>query len=96
MANLPQRWTGIVLKIVRGYYPDAELAAWGPLVEGSPSGTLELVIVEPRNPDADTISAIRGEIERSDLPVPCDLRPLIDLTVPEQNEALDRGVRFGG
>ncbi len=96
MAHLPQRWLGIVLRIVRGYYPEAELTAWGPLVEGRQSGKLELVIVEPRDADADIITGIRTALERSELPVPCDIRPLVDLTIPEQEEMLDRGIRFGG
>jgi len=96
VAHVPQRWLGIVLRIVRGYYPDAELAAWGPLVEGRPSGKLELVMVEPRDVDPDIVTDIRNDLERSDLPVPCDLRPLGDLTIPEQEEMLDRGIRIGG
>ena len=102
MAHLPQRWLGIVLRAVRGYYPDAELAAWGPVVDGgersSPDGAqrLELVVVRPPSPDPDDLVAIRHDLERSDLPIDCDVRAFGDLTMREQEEVLERGVRFGG
>lgn len=99
MSHLPQRWLGIVLRILRGYYPDAEIAAWGPFVEGSPAGTdarLELVIIDPVEPDPDLLVEIRYDLERSDLPVSCDLRLFGELTIAEQKEVLDRGIRFGG
>jgi len=99
VSHLPQRWLGIVLRIVRGYYPDAEVAAWGPLVEGTPAGPktrLELVIVDPVDPDPDRVVEIRRDLEVSDLPVSCDLRMFGELTIAEQNEVLDRGIRFGG
>ncbi|MDA3951482.1 MAG: hypothetical protein PF508_19905 [Spirochaeta sp.] len=102
MAHLPQRWLGIVLRTVRGYYPEGELAAWGPMVEGdelSANGgarRLELVVLRPHTPDPGDLASIRRDLERSDLPVECDLRAMGDLTMREQEEVLERGVHFGG
>ena len=100
MAHVPERWFGIVLRIVREYYPEAELAVWGSFAEGdTPASTddrLELVIVEPREVAGDVLHQIRRRLERSDLPVPADVRELHDLTMNEQNEVLERGIRFGG
>lgn len=98
MAHISDRWSGIVLRIVRGYYPDAELIVWGPVVEGqrSEGDRFELVLIEPPSPPGDTLVEMRRDLERSDLPVPCDLRSFHDLTLNEQAEVLDRGIRIGG
>jgi hypothetical protein len=100
MAHLSDRWVGIILRIVRGYYPDAELAVWGAYIDApdgyeSPDARLELVVIEPANPKGDDLVSIRSELERSDLTVGCDVRFFSDLTIREQEEVLDRGIRIG-
>lgn len=101
MSHLPQRWLGIVLRVVRVHYPDARLVAWGAMVDEGPASAgpgdrLELVILDPPDPGATALSSIRSELESSDLPVETDLRPLADLTIAEQEEVLQRGEQFGG
>lgn len=101
MSHLPQRWVGIILRIVRGYYPDARLVAWGNIVDKGPyaagAGTrLELAILQPYDPSLATLSSVRADLRNSDLPVETDLRSLADLTLSEQEEVLQRGEHFGG
>ncbi|MFW5828094.1 MAG: hypothetical protein ACOCU4_08375 [Alkalispirochaeta sp.] len=101
MTHLPQRWLGIILRIVRVYYPDARLAAWGTMVDNGPESAqpgdrLELVMLDPAYPNPTTLSTIRRDLEGSDIPVAIDLRPLSDLTMSEQEEVLQRGEQFGG
>jgi hypothetical protein len=99
--HLPQRWLGIILRIVRAHYPDARLSAWGPVVDEGPQAAegghrLELALIDPADPSPDVLSAIRAELDHSDIPVRTDLRPLADLTIDEQEEVLQRGAGFGG
>jgi hypothetical protein len=99
--HLPQRWLGIILRIVRAHYPDARLSAWGPVVDEGPRAAegghrLELALIDPADPSPDVLSAIRAELDRSDIPVCTDLRALADLTIDEQEEVLQRGAGFGG
>ncbi|MEX2445677.1 MAG: hypothetical protein WD492_18905 [Alkalispirochaeta sp.] len=101
MSHLPQRWLGIILRIVRVHYPDARLVAWGPMVDEGPESAgpgdrLELAILDPSNPSPTTLSSIRADLDASDVPVETDLRPLADLTLAEQEEVLERGEQFGG
>jgi hypothetical protein len=67
----------------------------GPEYAG-PGARLEIAILEPTDPDPATLSTIRADLEASDLPVETDLRPLVDLTIAEQEEVLQRGEQFGG
>lgn len=101
MTHLPQRWLGIILRIVRIYYPDARLSAWGTMVDNGPEAAqpgdrLELVMLDPAYPSPGTLRAIRADLEASDIPVDIDLRPLSDLTMTEQEDVLQRGEQFGG
>lgn len=101
MTHLPQRWLGIILRVVRMYYPDARLVAWGTMVDNGPEAAapgdrLELVMRDPSDPSPSTLRAIRADLEASDLPVDIDLRPLSDLTLAEQEDVLQRGEQFGG
>ncbi len=101
MSHLPQRWLGIILRSVRVHYPDARLVAWGAMVDDGPDSArpgdrLELVILDPPDPNPAVLSRIRSDLEASDLPVDTDLRPLTDLTMTEQEEVLQRGEQFGG
>jgi hypothetical protein len=104
MAHLPNRWLGIITGIVRGYIPDPELLAYSSLLdEGadldypgrSHPERIEIVLLEPSNLDPDTLRAIRRSLVASDLPVEADIRALSELTLQEQELALERGVRFG-
>mgnify|MGYP004127425741 CR=1 FL=1 len=100
MAHLPQRWLGIILRIVRAHYPDARLVAWGPVVDLGPDAAaghrLELAILDPADPEPSVLGSIRRDLEASDLPLDTDLRPLADMTMAEQEEVLQRGEHFGG
>ncbi|MFW5694982.1 MAG: hypothetical protein ACOCYB_07420 [Alkalispirochaeta sp.] len=101
MTHLPQRWQGIILRIVRGYYPHARLVAWGSMVDSGPhtagpGDRLELAILDPADPNPVKLAAIRADLDASDVPVDIDLRPLSDLTLAEQEDALQRGEQFGG
>ena len=110
MDRLTERWFGIILKIVREYYPDARLVAWGPLIDGAsdldevpvgsqpPEGAarLELAILDPPDPDPAHIAEVRRALEASELPMESDVRLMEDLTMREREEVLQRGVRFGG
>ena len=111
MVRLRERWFGIVLKVVREYYPDARLVAWGPLIDGaadfdevsrhsdSSEGTaarLELAILDPPDPDPAYIAEVRRALEASELPMESDVRLMEDLTMKEREEVLQRGVQFGG
>lgn len=102
MSHLPQRWVGIVLRAVRRHYPSGRIAAWGSVVDRGVADArtagdrLELVFLEPRDPDPAVVQEIRRALECSDLPVDTDLRVLNDLTMAEQEDVLQRGEQFGG
>ena len=103
MAHVSQRWLGIVTRIVGSHYLEPEMIAYGPILDehggegarSSPQSRLEIVIVQPQEPSPDSLTAIRHELAASDLPVDTDVRALADLTIAEQEDALQRGIRFG-
>lgn len=100
MSHLPQRWVGVVLRTVRSVYPDARLVAWGPAVGAAaavpPGRRLELAFLEPADPPPGVIDELRAALAASDLPVEVDLRYFGDLSIAEQEEALQRGEQIGG
>lgn len=100
MNGVPQRWLGLVLRIARRHYPEARLAAWGPVVDHglppAPGVRLELTFLDPPDPDPALLTEMRNELDQSDITIKTDLRALADLTISEQEEVLQRGAQFGG
>ncbi len=111
MGRLTERWFGIILKVVREYYPDARLVAWGPLIDEGTSAEeparyahrransdarLEIVILDPSDPEQSHLVEIRRALAVSELPMESDVRLMSDLTTSEREEVLQRGIQFGG
>lgn len=109
MAHVRQRWLGIVTRVVGKYLAEPELLAYGTVLDrgeqdgethpatadGIAGERLEIVVVNPSSPSPQVLAAIRRDLTASDLPIEVDIRQMADLTIAEQDDALQRGIRFG-